>query len=72
MANVTDRFDWITPAVIEEHSEKLRPEHVAVLKAFAAGSSYDGIAADLHLNIGTVKSKLNRARTALRAVVPQE
>ena len=69
MANRTNRFDWITPALIEEHKEKLAAKHVAILTAFAGGISYATMAEDKSLNIGTVKSRLNRARAALRLLV---
>ena len=70
MANRTTRFNWITPALIEEHKDKLTTEHVAVLTAFASGATYGTMAEEQALNIGTVKSRLNRARLALRALHP--
>lgn len=42
--------------------EKLVPEHRDVL---AASGSYEDIAAQLSLPVGTVKSRLHRARKAL-------
>ena len=69
MATRSNRFDWITPARIEEHKDKLAAKHVAILTAFAGGISYATMAEDKSLNIGTVKSRLNRARIALRSLV---
>lgn len=69
MANRSNRFDWITPALIEEHKDKLTTEHAVILTAFAGGVDYGTMAADMNLNIGTVKSRLNRARSALRLLV---
>ena len=69
MANRTIRFDWITLDLIEEHKAKLTAEHVVILNAAACGINYGTMAADMSLNIGTVKSRLNRARAALHAIV---
>ena len=45
--------------------EKLSRDHQAILKA---SGTYKEIATALHINVGTVRSRLNRARTALEAL----
>ena len=69
MANRTNRFNWITRELIEQHKDKLTDDHVIILNAVACGINYGTMAADMNLNIGTVKSRLNRARSALRLLV---
>jgi RNA polymerase sigma-70 factor (ECF subfamily) len=52
---------------VHEALDRLRPEHRVVLVLYdLAGFSYDEIAQMLRLPLGTVKSRLNRARNALR------
>lgn len=53
---------------IEAHKDKLNARHYAILKA-AICSDYKGIEAALQLLPGTVKSRLNRARTAIAAAI---
>jgi len=43
----------------------LSPEHQAVLQRLAAGMRYHQIASDIPVPIGTVRSRINRARKAL-------
>jgi len=52
---------------VHQALQKLTPEHRLVLTLYdLAGFSYEEIAATLKLPLGTVKSRLNRARLALR------
>lgn len=44
------------------HIEKLTPEHQDIVAAFQRVGNYSQIAAELEIPIGTVKSRLNRAR----------
>lgn len=54
-------------AAVHEALQRLRPEHRAVLALYdLAGMPYEQIADVLGLPLGTVKSRLNRARHALR------
>jgi RNA polymerase sigma-70 factor (ECF subfamily) len=53
--------------VVHDALQRLRPEHRVVLALYdLAGRSYEDIAEALQLPLGTVKSRLNRARNALR------
>jgi RNA polymerase sigma-70 factor, ECF subfamily len=52
---------------VHEALARLRPEHRLVLTLFdLSGFSYEEIAGILNMPLGTVKSRLNRARHALR------
>jgi RNA polymerase sigma-70 factor, ECF subfamily len=54
-------------ALVHEALQRLAPEHRAVLVLYDLhGSSYEEIAAALDVPLGTVKSRLNRARHALK------
>ena len=53
--------------VVHQALQKLSPEHRLVLTLYdLAGFTYEEIAETLGLPLGTVKSRLNRARLALR------
>ena len=66
------RFDAPTdPAVVEAHAENLTGKHLAVLRARAADKTYEQIAGELDLRLGTVRSRLNRARNALDMLIEQ-
>lgn len=56
---------------IDRFADRLRQEHVAVLR-LSDGLSYEGISAELNIPIGTVRSRLNRARGRLSALLEQE
>lgn len=54
-------------ALVHEALQRLAPEHRAVLVMYDLdGSSYEEISAALRVPLGTVKSRLNRARHALK------
>jgi RNA polymerase sigma-70 factor (ECF subfamily) len=55
-----------TLTALEEALSELSSEHRVVLALRAAGREYDEIAAELSLPVGTIRSRLNRARRALR------
>lgn len=58
--------------VIGAYEDDLSPQHFQVLCASAAGKSYEQIAAELAMPIGTVKSRLNRARNALEVLAEDD
>lgn len=64
MRGTQKRYAKIDAGQIEACSERLRPNHLKILRASMEGS-YADMAQVLSLNIGTVKSRLNRARAAL-------
>ncbi len=55
-----------TLRALENALENLSSEHRVVLALRAAGLEYEEIAAELALPVGTIRSRLNRARRALR------
>lgn len=60
-----------TLAALEHALGQLSSEHRVVLALRAAGLEYEEIAAELALPVGTIRSRLNRARQALREQMPQ-
>lgn len=54
-----------TEAQINSVQNKLTAEYVLMLRVALTGSSYSEMSEGLGLKIGTVKSRLNRARAAL-------
>lgn len=60
-----------SPDEIERCAARLRPQYVDVLR-LADSLSYEGIAAELNIPLGTVRSRLNRARKQLSALLEQE
>jgi RNA polymerase sigma-70 factor (ECF subfamily) len=59
-------------AAIERAVAELAPEYrAAFLLREAHGLEYEAIAAALHIDLGTVKSRLGRARAALRAALAE-
>jgi len=59
-------------AALERALGRLSSEHQIVLALRVEGLEYDEIAARLELPVGTVRSRLNRARRALRERMPRE
>lgn len=60
-----------TLSALEHALDQLSSEHRVVLALRAAGLEYEEIAAELALPVGTIRSRLNRARRALREQMPQ-
>jgi RNA polymerase sigma-70 factor (ECF subfamily) len=62
--------DWrIQLREVGEAMEKLTPEHGQVIQMVAIeGGSYQDAAAELQVSVGTIRSRLSRARTQLRSV----
>jgi len=60
-------------ARVAECMERLKPEHARILTLRNVDNrSYEEIADELGLSIGTVKSRINRAREALRQLMGEE
>ena len=58
---------------VAECMEQLKPEHARILTMRnVRNMSYEEIAEELGLSIGTVKSRINRAREALRDLMGEE
>jgi len=69
MADRSKKFAWVTAELVEEHAAKLKAPHVAALRADVGGVKYTTAAEKLGTKVGTHKSRLNRAREALRLLV---
>lgn len=59
-------------ATIEKYRLKLGPNEERVLRLDAQGKSYRDIAEELGRPIGTVRSRLNRARARLTGMIERE
>jgi len=58
---------------VADSMEQLKPEHALILTMRnVQNMSYEDIAEELGLSIGTVKSRINRAREALRELMGDE
>ncbi|NBX01484.1 sigma-70 family RNA polymerase sigma factor [bacterium] len=58
---------------VAECMERLKPEHALILTMRnVQNMAYEDIAEELGLSIGTVKSRINRAREALREMMGEE
>lgn len=71
MASRKENYAKITGEQIVACKDKLAPEHFDVLCAAADGAKYNAIAQALNLKVGTVKSRLNRAREAMMKILPE-
>lgn len=60
-----------SPEEIAKHAPRLDPKFAAVL-ALADALSYEGIAADLNIAVGTVKSRLCRARAQMNRLIEED
>ena len=61
----------LSPEQIATFAPRLRPQYAAVL--YLSGDlSYEGIAADLNISIGTVKSRLSRAREQIARFIKED
>lgn len=58
----------IEPALTESEIKALAAHHADVLTGIEGGAKYDEIATTLDIPIGTVRSRINRARRALDAL----
>lgn len=60
-----DHLEQPKPEIVQAYYDqrRLSADHKAILDAFAAGGTYEKIAAAMNLKAGTVKSRLNRARS---------
>jgi DNA-binding NarL/FixJ family response regulator len=67
MTKRTDHAPEIVQHYYDQH--RLKPKHKAILDAYEEHKSYEKVAAALNLNVGTVKSRLNRARGHLAAEI---
>lgn len=59
--DITDKVGPVTDAEIES----LRPVHQSLMRRSLAGDSYVTIAEEMQMQVGTVRSGLNRARNAI-------
>lgn len=60
-----------SPDEIERCAARLRPQYVDVLR-LADSLSYEGIAAELNIAVGTVKSRLCRARAQMNRLIEED
>jgi DNA-directed RNA polymerase specialized sigma24 family protein len=56
---------------VEKFKDRLTPDHFAILMCSTAGD-YASISSTLNLKIGTVKSRLNRARIAIATEIKKK
>lgn len=56
---------------IAKYAMRLHPHHHAIL-SLANNLSYDGLAADLNISLGTVKSRLSRARAEIARLIEED
>lgn len=56
-------------SVVEQHATKLSSDHRAILVAAASGLTYPVMAEQLGIPVGTVRSRLSRAKVVLDRVV---
>lgn len=61
-----------SPEIVREYEHKLAKGHHAMLVAAAETVGYAALAARLSLPVGTVKSKLHRARAAIARLIASD
>jgi len=61
-----------TDAEIDRCSGLISGLHVEVLRGLAKGQSYQAIADGLDIPVGTVRSRINRARAAMKVALTKE
>lgn len=59
-------------AAVQLHAASLSKDHREILIAGDAHATYEEIASSLGLPVGTVKSRLNRARKALDKIIREQ
>ena len=57
------------PETLSAIADRVPEKYIEILAALNAGKTYEQIGADLGLNGGTVRSRLNRARVAVERVL---
>lgn len=68
MGRISKQRVHFTAREIEDRRGRLSAEHHRILMLAATNSPYGEIARSLGLSVGTVKSRLNRARIVMNAL----
>lgn len=70
-ADLRNALAALSAEEIAKHAPRLKPKFAAVLSLVSA-LSYEGIAADLNISLGTVKSRLHRARAQIARLIEED